>query len=131
MSFFYAGQRVRLKNSSIEGTVARVREVMGFTGGQDEIRIQVKDHGQVIAPESLVERAEPENWPPHIGDIWVTPNGEEYYVRQDHLWGTEIIIAPFTREGKTEYYTKPNKLGNEHAVDAFMKLWPVLIRRRA
>lgn len=71
-----------------------------------------------------ITRAEPDNWPPQVGDIWEVA-GNEYSVRRNSASPEQLVIQLLDIDESTsrwEYY-KDNQ-------DKFKALNPRLIRRR-
>lgn len=86
----------------------------------------------VMLPVSMVTRLDPENWPPQAGDIWVTPDGQEWYVREMRGGGRLVVEMFENHRGRyPEWYTTSAGYDDGKAGEtAYKELHPVLVRRR-
>lgn len=73
-----------------------------------------------------VEAAEPDNWPPQVGDIWRV-KGHEYYVRRNRGPSRGLVIEAF-ENSSVKYWEKPGGYGLSVG-GSFKCLNPVLVRR--
>lgn len=132
MTGLHPGERVHVE--AFEGTVYTVTAFNGHKSC-DLVRVQTSDHGVVAVPESLVTRVNPAGWPPVCGDVWQAA-GHEWYVR-DAGTTDAIVIASFRpQEDIRTFFSSSHgddnpEPGGSYGVEAFMRLRPVLVRRRA
>lgn len=116
MSEYRKGQRVHIE---LEGEIAAMEKAYSL------LEIRSDDGGEYcITTNSAfkVTLADPKDWPPQVGDIWLA-DGKEYYVRQNQASSRhESVIGPFDITGEVEYY--------QDSHGQFKALSPVLVRRR-
>lgn len=126
---FSKGDKVRVE--AFEGVVSRCPAYDG--------RMYIKVEGEkedVLVTGNMVTRLDPENWPPQAGDIWVTPDGQEWYVREMRGGGRLVIEMFENHEGRYPawYTTSGDPLAGyadgEAGETAYKELHPVLVRRR-
>jgi hypothetical protein len=53
------------------------------------------DHGFehfVYLTDATAETAKPGNWPPRAGEIWQTPAGQQYFVRENRAFTGHLVL---------------------------------------
>jgi hypothetical protein len=119
MSEFKEGQRVRVEfEGVIKDTYSHNACAKIVDSGAEEVGWY--HYVYLNSPGVKVTLADPESWPPRVGDIWEA-GGREWYTRQNMACGDEIIVGTFDRPSQ-DYYQRD--LGD------FKALNPVLVRRR-
>jgi hypothetical protein len=111
------GARVHVEFDGVVGSTGRDGAWVKHLGGNNYI------------PADCIVAAEPEGWPPQLGDIW-EKDGEEYCARElrasPHLHMREIVLCAVLASARNFF------LKQEGDLDAFLKgACPVLLRRRA
>lgn len=100
-----------------EGVVVRSNSV--------STTVQVRGSSlHITLPNDMIQRKEPEHWPPEPGDVWETTNGELFFcqiVRPNGIFSQYMIPV---RESESRGYD------NDDGFAAFMRLRPVLAYRR-
>lgn len=115
MSKFKVGQRVRVE---LVGTVEDTNNHDGClliesTNGYNHY---VYDRDSSVK----ITDADPENWPPQVGDIWQA-DGLEYVVRENRSTSAYTVIESLNAHPNRYYSSR---------LDEFKALNPTLVRRR-
>ena len=95
-------------------TIKGVR-VSGNQGPRDTVSI-IADDGThyVMPPQAAIERVAPEAWPPIVGDVWRSANGERWFAVKDI---DDLVMVP-SRMGPdpwSEYRKSPDVLLRDQA----------------